>query len=154
MSGNLDGMLYRSYGPASPLSDFIEDVWLYDDYTPTHLRERILPSGTIELVINLRDDELRTYDRVRPGVCERFSGVIVSGTYSRFFVIDTAEEASLLGVPDWSQLALDCGFYDQSHIRRFRRLLRVSARQRFRYHQQTLEQRGVHLKRYHLPLTE
>src|SRR5712692_7614739 len=29
------------------------------------------------------------YDRVRPGLCERFSGAIVSGTYDGFFVIDT-----------------------------------------------------------------
>src|SRR5262245_18131538 len=94
----LDGMLFRSYVPASPLSAFAEDFWLYDAYRPRHLRERILPSGTVELVINLRDDELRIYDRVRPGVCERFSGAVVSGTYDRFFVIDTAEEASLLGV--------------------------------------------------------
>ena len=94
----LDCVLFRSYSPAPPLSDFIEDFWLYEGYTPRHLRERILPSGTVELVINLRDDELRIYDRVRRGVCERFSGAIVSGTYDRFFVIDTAEEASLLGV--------------------------------------------------------
>jgi len=94
----LDGMLFRSYVPASPLAAFVEDFWLYDDYRPRHLRERILPSGTVELVINLRDDQLRIYDRVRPGVCERFSGAVVSGTYDRFFVIDTAEEVSLLGV--------------------------------------------------------
>jgi hypothetical protein len=93
----LDGMLYRPYAPTSPLSDFVEDFWLYDDYTPRHLKERILPSGTVELAINLRDDELSIYDRMRLGVCERFSGAIVSGTYDRFVVIDTAEEASLLG---------------------------------------------------------
>ncbi len=91
-------MLYRSYTPASPLADFIEDCWLYDDYRPAHLRQRILPSGTTELGINLRDNEFRIYDRVRPGLCERFSGEIVSGTYERFFVIDTAEETSVLGV--------------------------------------------------------
>jgi AraC-like DNA-binding protein len=94
----LDGMLFRSYVPAPPVADFVEDFWLYDDYRPRHLREHILPSGTTELVINLRDDELRIYDRVRPGVCERFSGAVVSGTHDRFFVIDTAEETSLLGV--------------------------------------------------------
>jgi methylphosphotriester-DNA--protein-cysteine methyltransferase len=94
----LDSMLHRTYGPGSPLSHFVDDVWLYDDYTPAHPRERILPSGTIELVVNLNDDEMRIYDRRRAGVCERFSGAIVSGTYHRFFVIDTAEEASLLGV--------------------------------------------------------
>jgi len=94
----LGGMLYRSYAPLRVLADLVDDFWLYDDYRPQHLRERILPSGTVELVINLRKDELRIYDRVRPGVCERFSGAVVSGTYDRSFVIDTAEEASLLGV--------------------------------------------------------
>src|SRR5262245_48317086 len=91
-------MLNHSYRPSSPLASFIEDFWLYADYTPSHLKERILPTGTVELVLNLRDNELRIYDRVRPGACERFSGAIVSGPYDRFFVIDTAEEASLLGV--------------------------------------------------------
>jgi len=37
-------------------------------------------------------------DRVRAGRCERFSGAVVSGTYDRFFVIDTAQETSMLGV--------------------------------------------------------
>jgi len=90
-------MLFRSYTPA-PLSDFISDFWLYDDYAPPHFKERILPSGTIELVINLRDDELRIHDRVGPRLCERFSGAVVSGTYGGFFVIDTAQETSLMGV--------------------------------------------------------
>jgi hypothetical protein len=76
-------MVHRSCQPFSPLSDLVEDFWLYADYTPRHLNERILPSGTAELVLNLRDDERRIYDRVRPGRCERerFSGAIVSGPY-------------------------------------------------------------------------
>jgi hypothetical protein len=44
-------MLYRSYRPSSPLADLIEDFWLYAEYTPPHLKERILPSGTVELVL-------------------------------------------------------------------------------------------------------
>jgi AraC-like DNA-binding protein len=283
----LNVMLNRSYTPAAPLADFIEDLWLYDDYTPTHLKERILPSGTVELVINLRDDELRIYDRVRAGLCERFSGAIVSGTYDRFFGIDTAEETSLLGVhfrpggafpffglpvselvdthvdletlwgrsarelrdrlrvtktpidrfrvletallarlpgpvvrhdavrfaldtlrgsnptnvrdvseciglsqrrfievfkaevgltpklfhrvqrfqrilglvrrgtaPDWSRLALDCGFFDQSHLIRDFVGFSGFSPAAFARHQQTLDRRGIHLKRHHLPLAE
>jgi hypothetical protein len=52
-------MLYRSYIPAPPLADFIEDLWVYADYTPPHVKERILPSGTVELVIHRGDNELR-----------------------------------------------------------------------------------------------
>ena len=88
-------MLYRRYIPNSPLREFIEDLWLADDYEPQHFRERIVPSGTIELVINLRDDEVRIH---RSNYCDRFSGTVVSGAYSSFFVTDTAEEASIMGV--------------------------------------------------------
>jgi AraC-like DNA-binding protein len=91
-------MLFRSYKPVSPLSDFIENFWLYDRYTSPNLKERIFPSGTFEIVFNLHDDELRIYEAVEPTRCSRFSGAIVSGSYSGCFITDTAEEASVMGV--------------------------------------------------------
>lgn len=91
-------MLHLYYTPVSPLLDFVDDFWLYDGYTQPHFKEHILPSGTIELVINLRDDELRIYDTAQPECYNRFSGALVSGAYGGFFVIDTAEEASIMGV--------------------------------------------------------
>ena len=91
-------MLHLFYTPVSPLLDFVNNFWLYDGYTQPHFKERILPSGTIELVINLRDDELRIYDAAQPERCNRFSGALVSGAYGGFFVIDTAEEVSIMGV--------------------------------------------------------
>jgi AraC-like DNA-binding protein len=74
---------------------------MYENYTGTHQRERILPSGTFELVVNLRDDELRIYDASgspQDDRCRRFSGALVSGPYAGSFITDTAEEASILGV--------------------------------------------------------
>jgi AraC-like DNA-binding protein len=90
-------MFYRSHTPAPPLHDFIERFWLCSD-APAHRRERILPSGTIELVVNLREDEIRIYDPAQPDRVRRLSGAIVSGTYGSFFVIDTLQHASMLGV--------------------------------------------------------
>jgi AraC-like DNA-binding protein len=63
-----------------------------------HAKERIVPSGTLELVINLRDDAIRIYDRTRASVCRTFPGIVVSGAYTDFFVIDTAEHALMMGV--------------------------------------------------------
>jgi len=91
-------MLFRSYKPSPPLSDFIESFWLYDGYESPHFQERIFPSGTFEMVFNLRDNELRIYKAEKPDRCHRFSGAIVSGPYNEFFVTDTAEEASVMGV--------------------------------------------------------
>src|SRR5262249_34344753 len=78
--------------------DFIENFWLYEGYSSQYLKERIFPSGTFELVFNLRDDELRIYKAEAPDFCDRFSGAIVSGPYNGFFITDTAEETSVMGV--------------------------------------------------------
>jgi AraC-like DNA-binding protein len=92
-------VIFRSRVPSGALKDFVHDYWLYEDYTPSfHFKERILPSGTIELVINLQDDELRIYDAARIDSCKRFSGALVSGTYGGSFVTDTAEERAVMGV--------------------------------------------------------
>ena len=92
-------MLHRTYIPRPPLSDFIEDIWLYEGYSGRHFRERILPSGTIELVINLQEDKLRIYEAAREEeCCKRLSGALVSGAYGSFFVTDTTEEKSIMGV--------------------------------------------------------
>jgi AraC-like DNA-binding protein len=90
-------MFYRSYTPGPPLGDFIGRFWLCSD-KPSHPRERILPSGTIEMVFNLCDDEIRIYGPAHHDRCTRFSGAVVSGAYSSFFVIDPLQHASIIGV--------------------------------------------------------
>ena len=97
MHPNLN-VLFRSHKPGPPLSDFIDNFWLYNGYASPHLRERIFPSGTFELVFNLRQNELRIYRGNQSGRVSRFSGAIVSGPYAGFFGSDTAEEASVMGV--------------------------------------------------------
>ena len=90
-------MKYVSKSPNDPLSDFVERLWQIND-SPAHFRERIVPSGTVELVINLHEDKFRIYNSVRPELCKRFSGAIVSGTYSSPFVIDARQHAYVVGV--------------------------------------------------------
>lgn len=90
-------MLARRYRPKAPLSELVEDLWCYDGYIAAHDRERILPSGTFELVFNLREDELRIYGSATPGL-RRFSGAVISGPYAGYFGSDAAEEVSIMGV--------------------------------------------------------
>ena len=90
-------MFLRTYIPCTPLNEFIERFWFCSD-TPSHPRERILPSGTVELVINLSDDEIRIYDPSDPARPRRYPGAVVSGPYSNFFLIDPLVHASIIGV--------------------------------------------------------
>src|SRR5258705_9454767 len=64
-------MFYLTYAPGPPISEFVDHFWLFDG-GETPRKERIVPSGTIELVINLRDDEIRIHDRERSEQLTRF----------------------------------------------------------------------------------
>lgn len=91
-------MLYRTYIPQPPLSDFVNLFWLYEGYDPPHAMERILPTGMMELVVDLRGDELRVYDGQDHEQFQSFSTAVICGAHSEVFVIDTASEASTVGV--------------------------------------------------------
>jgi AraC-like DNA-binding protein len=88
-------MLFLKHVPGAPLGEFAEYLWLLSD-APGHALERILPTGTLELVINLHEDQVRIHDAA--GTCRHFSGTILSGAYSRPFVIETAAHALAMGV--------------------------------------------------------
>jgi AraC-like DNA-binding protein len=89
-------MQYLAHIPGQPLAAFVEYMWSLQD-APEHSMERIVPSGTLELVINLHENEIRIYDP-DSGALRRFSGAVVSGAYHRYFVIDTRQHASMIGV--------------------------------------------------------
>jgi AraC-like DNA-binding protein len=50
-----------------------------------------MPSGQAHLMVNLAEDEFRTYDRVRPERKERHCGAVISGPHSRSTILDTAQ---------------------------------------------------------------
>ena len=90
-------MFLRTYTPGPPLDEYVDRFWFFSD-TPPHPRERILPSGTAQLVINLTDDEIRIYDAPDAARPRRYAGAAVSGPYSNCFLIDPLVHASIIGV--------------------------------------------------------
>src|SRR5262244_3473575 len=90
--------IFNFYKPKPPLSKFVDSFWLYEGYEADHKTEPILPTGTLELVINLRQNELRFYDAERPENCSSLSGAVVSGAFGRSFEPDAPEAAFIIGV--------------------------------------------------------
>lgn len=91
-------MLFAIRKPLPPLSEFVDVLWLYEGYDVSHEKERLLPDGSVELVINLAEDRIRVYDSHDPKKFSTISGCVVSGPRSEFFVIDTSSEACTIGV--------------------------------------------------------
>ena len=92
-------MLYIHKRPAPPLDAFVESVWLCrNDPRPRKL-ERVLPSGSAQLIVNLKEDETRVYQNTSAGlICHTSPGSILSGLATRFQLIDTDEQSHVAGV--------------------------------------------------------
>jgi AraC-like DNA-binding protein len=91
-------MIYLSHAPAPPLDRYVEDLWCLSD-APPHAWERIVPSGTLEIVFNLSYDDIRVYDgTLRLERSRRLSGAVVSGAHRAPFFIDTRVHESVVGV--------------------------------------------------------
>lgn len=90
--------IFKFYKPKPPLSKFVDNFWLYEGNEPARKSARILPTGTLELVINLRQNELRFYDAEGTENGSRLSGAIVSGASGRGFTPDSSEATFIIGV--------------------------------------------------------
>ena len=86
-----------SFRPGPPLNEFVDHFWLIENGQAPRL-EKILPSGTIELVVNLKHNEIHIYDADQPDRIRRFDGAVFSGTYSRSFVCNASQHEAMLGV--------------------------------------------------------
>jgi AraC-like DNA-binding protein len=90
-------LLFSSYRPGPPLDEFVDSFWIAANAEAPR-KERILPTGTFELVVNLRDDQIRVYEPAQLERCRRLSGAVLSGPYSRAFACDASQHAAMLGV--------------------------------------------------------
>jgi AraC-like DNA-binding protein len=70
--------------PTPPLDSYLESLWYYDGYVAEQHKERVLPDGRFQLIIDLTEG---------PGV--------VTGIRSHYIVIDAAAIHSVMGVVFW-----------------------------------------------------
>jgi AraC-like DNA-binding protein len=84
--------------PTGALQPFVDSIWYFESASFAHQRERILPTGSMQLLVNLEEDELRTYHGPGYAEVERLPGAALSGAYRGHFAIDTAEQRSIAGV--------------------------------------------------------
>jgi AraC-like DNA-binding protein len=70
--------------PPPPLSELVELMWSAEYYSAPHPQERVLPTGSMDLVIGLDDDGS--------------VGCGIAGARSESFVLDTTKPLSVIGV--------------------------------------------------------
>jgi AraC-like DNA-binding protein len=91
-------MMYRTYIPQLPLSQFIEFLWMREGDYLSPAQTRLLPMGTVELVINLHEDRIPLFDRQSRVQQGSTNGIMLCGTHSESFIAQTDCKLSVMGV--------------------------------------------------------
>jgi AraC-like DNA-binding protein len=89
---------YLTRPPSERLAPFVESLWYFEGRGFSHERERILPSGTMQILVNLHEDELRSYHGEGHRELRRIRGAALAGIHPSHFAIDTAEQRAIAGV--------------------------------------------------------
>lgn len=84
--------------PAAPLDALVDCFWSWDGYAAPAPRERALPSGTLDLVINLEADRLCFYGDDTVASRVDLPGITLTGAHAGYFVIATSPRTSVMGV--------------------------------------------------------
>jgi AraC-like DNA-binding protein len=87
---------YTERQPVPRLAPYILSLWHASAPDTTHARERILPSGCVEVILSLARDFLMDCPEGAPD--RRNAPALVVGARSVYEIVDTADMASLIGI--------------------------------------------------------
>jgi AraC-like DNA-binding protein len=91
-------VIYRRHIPGPPLNDFIDCFWYYKGFFPDHSLERVVPDGSIELLIDLEGPAKKLYSDETGERYQEFRRSWISGQHSRFLVIGAEQNSSMMGI--------------------------------------------------------
>ena len=89
-------MIYLEYIPKPPLDGFVRMLWYARAAQPTYHRERILPTGNTQVILNLARDFLMDCPEGQPARQTAASQVV--GARTVYEIVDTSDMADLIGV--------------------------------------------------------
>lgn len=89
-------MFLRLHFPLPPLGRFVESITYYRDMVTAHSREKLLPDGTVHIVVDLTDTPKKRYQSADGIGVTEFRESWVSGAHDRFIVIGAETGSSML----------------------------------------------------------
>lgn len=90
--------IYHSYVPQSPLSQLVKFFWSSEGDSLASSQVKLLPIGSMELVINLNSDTIPLFDSSSREQCSSTSSMRLCGIHSQSFIIDRYSQISVMGV--------------------------------------------------------
>jgi AraC-like DNA-binding protein len=89
-------MLYLERTPGASLNEFIQTLWYTCVSGPLAGRERVLPSGCTQIIVNVARDYILECIGEGPGI--RMAPALVVGARSTYEIVDRSDMADLAGI--------------------------------------------------------
>lgn len=89
-------MIYELHHPAAPLNHFIADIVFYADVDLPYDKEKLLPDGSIFLLMDMEDKPKRLFKNEDFSKYTSFSGTYLSGQHKKFIHIEVAKGSSMI----------------------------------------------------------
>jgi AraC-like DNA-binding protein len=91
-------MAYENYIPGEPLRAFVRSFWYWEGAPQTPAIERLMPTGEPGIIVNLRDDALRTYSSDDLTRSQTYGLALFSGARTQPFVIHNQQQERVFGI--------------------------------------------------------
>lgn len=91
-------MIFKLHIPVRPLNTFVENIVYYSGYCPPHAKDKLLPDGYIDLVIDLTEVPKHVYDNLDHERKTAYRKGWVSGVRREFITIDSGYDSSMMVV--------------------------------------------------------
>lgn len=91
-------MEFHRQSPSPELAGCVDYYWYFRGLEAAHATEHVVPDGTVELIVDLRDEPRRLYEPRDPTRYRVLRSGWVSGAQSGYLRIDVRPGASMIGV--------------------------------------------------------
>lgn len=88
-------MIFEQHIPTGLLSQFIENIVFYEGYSAQHLVDKLLPDGSINLLMDMCNKSSKLYHDLELKKSTAFTGSFVSGQHKGFILIE-ANHSSMM----------------------------------------------------------
>lgn len=91
-------MEIKTYIPKADLSPYVEFFWYSKEENPSTDKERVLPNGASQLIINLENDNFRHFNNSDQQQKQEYNYAVLTGIHTRHIFIDPSTRLSTVGV--------------------------------------------------------
>lgn len=89
-------MIFEQHTPSGILSEFIENIVFYEGYSTQHLVDKLLPDGSINLLMDMSNKPSKLYYDLELKKSTDYTGSFISGQHKGYMLIEANHSAMMV----------------------------------------------------------